>query len=72
MKRNPGEQILRNKTDVAVKNDCQKCAHGWTLDSCDRCSINFGHPGQCDTCMIGWAGQNCDSCAHGWTGDNCS
>ena len=32
--------------------------------------LNFGPPGQCDTCLIGWAGLNCDSC--GWTGGNCS
>ena len=34
--------------------------------------MNFGPPGQCDTCLDRWDGDNCDRCARGWIGENCT
>ena len=82
--RQPGEVILQNKIDVTMTcqygntsdkgwagETCEFCTEGWTGGNCTYCDVNFGPPEQCDTCVIGWAGENCDSCAKGWTGDNC-
>ena len=32
----------------------------------------LGPPGQCNTCLTRWGGENCDTCARGWAGGNCS
>ena len=55
--RQPGDRIL-----FYLKEATLKFKRGWTGKNCDSCALNFGPPGQCDSCITGWKGDDCDAC----------
>ena len=61
-----GDLILYYGADSSVQ-----CEQGWTGPGCSICAPTYGLPGQCNTCRIGWAGDDCHACALGWAGNNC-